>query len=778
MALHDDTCEQTDLMKKTYYYLTVFSILFIQNVFAQNFEWAKSFGGNSSSYAYANTVDALGNSYVTGYFQGTSDFDPGTGVFNLTSNGSADYFVQKLDASGNFLWAKSIGGSLADYCYTITVDALGNIYTSGYFQGTVDFDPGVGAFNLTSAGGFDVFIQKLDAAGNFLWAKSLGGSNFDRGESITLDGSGNVYTTGSFFGTVDFDPGAATFNLTSAGTDAFVLKLDNDGNFLMAKSFGEDAKSIKVDALGNIYTSGTLSGTADYDPGPGIFNLVSGGQNDVYVQKMDASGNFLWAKSFGGGGSDIIVKSMTIDISGNIYISGDFDYTADFDPGVGIFNSTSVGARDVFVNKLDNSGNFLWAKSFGSSFMEIGTSITVDSDGNVYTTGSFQNSVDFDPGTGNYSLTTQGLSDVFIHKMDASGNFLWAISFGGSSYDNGNSITVDGSGNIYTTGDYSGTGDYDPGVSNYNLTPSGSVDGFVQKLNQCQTTFGIDTKTECDSHLWIDGNTYYVSNNSATYTLQNAAGCDSIVTLDLIIINSATGTDTRTECNSYTWIDGNMYSSSNNTATFNIVGGAVSGCDSLVTLDLTIINSATGTDTRTECDSYTWIDGNTYTVSNNVAIFNILNGAANGCDSLVTLDLTILESTTATQTETALDSYTWSVNNETYTISGQYTAVIPNADGCDSTIMLDLTMSYTGLNELTQKPFVIYPNPANNTFQIETGGITITGVQILDLKGRELLHHADYTSEQAINVESLERGSYLVLILTDSGRQVHSLIKQ
>ena len=206
-------------------------------------------------------------------------------------------------------------------------------------------------------------------------------------------------------------------------------------------------------------------------------------------------------------------------------------------------------------------------------------------------------------------------------------------------------------------------------------------------------TTGTDTQIACDSYTWIDGNTYTTSNNTATFTLTNAAGCDSIVTLDLTINGSTTGTDVQTACDSYTWIDGNTYTTSNNTATFTLSNAA--GCDSVVTLDLTINNSTTGTDVQTACDSYTWIDGNTYTSSNNTATFTIANGATNGCDSIVTLDLTILNSTTGTDVQTACGSYTW-IDGNTYTASNNTaTFTVPNAAGCDSIITLDLTINNT-----------------------------------------------------------------------------------
>jgi len=222
------------------------------------------------------------------------DFDPGSGTFNLTSAGEADIFISKLDSSGNFVWAKQLGGTSIDIGYSIAVDVSGNVYTTGFFYGTADFDPGPGTFNLTSAGYFNIFISKLDASGNFVWAKKLGGPSNNRGNSIAVDASGNVYTTGYFRGTVDFDPGSGTFNLTSAGnSDIFISKLDASGNFAWAKKLGgtsiDIGYSIAVDVSGNVYTTGSFEGTADFDPGSGTFNLTSAGSADIFVHKMSQS---------------------------------------------------------------------------------------------------------------------------------------------------------------------------------------------------------------------------------------------------------------------------------------------------------------------------------------------------------------------------------------------------------------------------------------------------------------------------------------------------------
>jgi hypothetical protein len=213
--------------------------------------------------------------------------------------------------------------------------------------------------------------------------------------------------------------------------------------------------------------------------------------------------------------------------------------------------------------------------------------------------------------------------------------------------------------------------------------------GIPPVLCSLASSTSTDTQVSCDSLSWIDGVTYTASNTTATHTLTNAAGCDSIVTLALTINSSTTSTDTQVSCDTYTWIDGVTYTASNTTATHTLTNAA--GCDSIVTLDLTINSSTTSTDTQVACDTYTWIDGVTYTASNTTSTHTLTNAA--GCDSIVTLDLTINSSTTSTDTQVACDTYTW-LDGVTYTASNTtatYTST--NAAGCDSVITLNLTVN-------------------------------------------------------------------------------------
>jgi len=278
-------------MKKLY--IALLFLILSQLTIAQNptFEWAKQMGKTNYDDGYSITTDAEGNIYVTGGFKGTVDFDSGDETAILTSAGYRDIFIQKLDSVGNLLWVKQMGGTSTDYGNSITIDEEGNVYTAGYFRETVDFDPGDGTANLTSAGYSDIYIQKLDTDGNLLWVKQMGGPGWDEGFSITTDDSGNVYTTGYFKFIVDFDPGEGIAYLNSAGHyDIFIQKLDSTGKFLWAKQMGGNSydlgKCITTDAFDNVYTVGCFQGTVDFDPGTKISNLISVDTAEIFIQKL------------------------------------------------------------------------------------------------------------------------------------------------------------------------------------------------------------------------------------------------------------------------------------------------------------------------------------------------------------------------------------------------------------------------------------------------------------------------------------------------------------
>jgi sugar lactone lactonase YvrE len=365
-----------------------------------NFLWAKRAGGTSSDYGYGIVVDSSGNTYITGAFGGTAVF----GATTLTSAGYGDIYVTKVDSGGNFLWAKRAGGVSSVRGQGIAVDSSGNAYITGGFEVTAVF----GATTLTSAGGTDTYIAKVDSGGNFLWAKRAGGTGFDIGNGIAVDSSGNAYITGYFYG------GTAVFGattLTSAGgVDTYIAKVDSGGNFLWAKRAGgtgsNGGRSIAVDSSGNAYITGYFSETALF----GATTLTSAGGQDTYIAKADSGGNFLWATRAGGTSHDY-GNGIVVDSSGNAYITGEFSGTSVF----GATTLTSAGWDDIFVAKVDSGGNFLWAKRAGGVSSVRGQGIAVDSSGNAYVTGGFSGTAVF----GATTLTSAGNWDVFIWKVPA-----------------------------------------------------------------------------------------------------------------------------------------------------------------------------------------------------------------------------------------------------------------------------------------------------------------------------------------------------------------------
>ena len=569
-----------------------------------SFVYAQTMGSPGQCEAYGIAVDGSGNVYTTGHFYGTADFDPGSGTQNRTAVGGSDVFVSKLDAAGGFVYAQVIGGSSSESAAGIAVDAAGNVYTTGRFEGTADFDPGAGMQNRparvhgcfrletrrqrqlrvrpdrgrfdrrpgkrdcvgrqrqrlrngslsgtadfdpgagnqprTSAGSDDVFVSKLDVSGNFVDARTMGGPHVDQANGVSVDAGGNVYTTGYFNGTADFDASSGTQSRTSAGAnDIFVSKLDAAGNYVFAStagsvpfSAGGGAYAIATDAAGNVYVGGSFYGAVDFDNGGPTPPLTSPGGSAAFVAKYTADGSLLWARHWAGT-SSTSVTGLAIDIIGNAYATGTFAGTVDFDPGSGAHSRTSVGSNDVFVSKLDSNGNFVYAQMIGGSSSDYATGIAVDAVGNVYGTGHFQGTADFDPGPGTDYRSSAGGSDIYIFKLDANGQLVYARTMGSYDYDVGTAIAVDSAGNVHATGYFSGTVDFDPGVGIQSRTSAGSNDIFVLKLDangdliHARTMGGYTNDVGNDIAVDADGNAYATGSFYATVDFDPGPGVQS-----------------------------------------------------------------------------------------------------------------------------------------------------------------------------------------------------------------------------------------------------------
>ena len=351
-------------------------------------QWVYTAGGTGADRGRKIALDSSGNIYVAGYYENTVDFGGG----NITSNGSWDAFLLKLNSSGTFQWVKSYGASNNDLGRDVAIDSNDNIYLTGNFRGTVDFGGGDVSSN-PSANAY-IFLVKFNSSGVFQWVYTAGGTGVDDVRSLALDSSDNPYITGSFQSTVNFGGG----NTTAANTnDLFILKLNSSGAYQSIYTSNIDttqkAKGLFIDSSGNVYATGIFQNTVNFGGG----NIISSGQ-DIYLLKLNSSLAFQWVKRFAvdnGGLGTALGAAVTVDEDGNVYSVGQISGTYN----LGGINQVSGGNKDAFIVKHDASGTFQWSKTLGGGSAMDGydkaQDIVIDSNGFIITVGQISGNTDF-----------------------------------------------------------------------------------------------------------------------------------------------------------------------------------------------------------------------------------------------------------------------------------------------------------------------------------------------------------------------------------------------
>ncbi len=440
----------------------------------------------------------------------------------------------------SYQWANRIGSMGADNGYSIALDSSGNIYVTGVFALTIDFDNSNEVHSMSSTGYQDLFFAKYDNDGNYLWSKQLHASGaWEVGNDIVVDEAGNIFLTGTFQDTADFDPGSGVANMISAGhsRDLFFARYDTDGNYIWAKKIGssnvESGSSIALDGNGNICLSGYFKDNADFNPGSGVNNLNAAGEYDIFFAKYDSNGNYILAKRIGSGQSDRS-NSIAADAAGNIYITGGYSGSVNFHPDGGTATLTGPSlAESIFFARYDNNGNYVWAKNVsGPTTASFGQDIYVDNSGYVYVTGRFWQTGDFDPSAEVKSLTSMGNHDIFFAKYDINGNYLWAKSAGSINADQGKSIVADEEGNVYLAGCFGDTTDFDPDTGSAFLNAAGDFDIFFSKYDSSGNylwaktigegnNLGINILTDDAGAVYLAGN-FINTADFDTYPLTSA----------------------------------------------------------------------------------------------------------------------------------------------------------------------------------------------------------------------------------------------------------------
>ncbi len=394
---------------------------------AGNFLWVLNYTGGSWELINSLTIDGAGNLYAIGYYAGTVDFDAGPGTFPLTSNGGNDLVILKISPAGNLIWAKSLGGVSNEEGLFIGCDATGNIYAGCLFSGSVDFDPGPGTSTLTSSGGMDVGVFKLDPSGNLVWAVSFGTTSSEAFSGMDVSNAGDVILTGSFSGSGDFNPNAGVNTLTAvAFSDIFFVKLNAAGTYLWSSSLGsagfDFSQNVCFTATGEILVVGGFNNVLDFDPGPGT-NVLTPTSLDGYLLKLNAGGNFVWVQQFSG--FSMIPALVDVTPAGKIFLAGSFKGTVDFDPGPGVVSVISGNIQtDAFVLRLDQNGAYesLLDPEGSINFDQI-MAMTISSAGHAFFMGRFTTgTIDLLMGPGVMSVTNTtpgGSGNGFFFKLNA-----------------------------------------------------------------------------------------------------------------------------------------------------------------------------------------------------------------------------------------------------------------------------------------------------------------------------------------------------------------------
>jgi gliding motility-associated-like protein len=572
-----------------------------------------------------------------------------------------------LKWAGSFLAANQFNPSTNSNGRTVGVDPQGNVYSAGQFNHTVDFDPGPGVSTLTAAGDFNtaIYITKQNPNGDLIWAEQLPVLLEFAFIELKVDQAGNVYLTSDFRHEADFDPGPGVYTLTPSGfKDAFVIKLNTNGGLVWVKQFagigtdvGSYGTSIELLQDGSIIACGSFVKTVDFDPGPNTFILSTIGNYEGYITKLDNNGNFAWAKKLGDAATiypSVEILDVKADASGNIFTTGTFLGICDFDPGPGTYNLQGSGYSSGFVSKLTANGDFGWAKSIWGPNYDTYVqprAIDLDANNNIYTTGTFAGLVDFDPGAGSTSIASYlNLLDAYLQKLDAQGNLIWVRQIGGDGNDVGADLVTDNDNNVYAAGIFYGTVDFDPGpgVSSMNnlydesvmtkFDPNGDF-MYAAPFRTIGGGFNLTRRMAIDplKNIYITG---YIAGSTdcdpgpGVYPVTSGGSLAPFVLKLARCTNITTAAITVSACSSYT-LNNQTYTTSG-IYTQTILN--TTGCDSVITLNLTINRKFTA-QAITICSGQSYFAGGALQTVTGVYVDTLLTQL--GCDSVVTTTLQV-----------------------------------------------------------------------------------------------------------------------------------------
>ncbi len=733
-------------------FLFLAAFFFAPTLLAQELLWENNLGGSDYERIFSIVPSSDGGFAAVGESE-SSDGDVGM------NQGSYDYWVVKLDSSGVLQWEKNFGGSSFDRARSIFQNSDGGFTVAGY---THSSDGDVGG----NKGNGDYWVVKLDSNGTMMWEQNLGGSGLDEQFSAARTLDGGIVLAGASTSS-DGDVGGNHGN-----SDYWVVKLDSNGIIQWEGNFGgsdrDYARSIIKTTNGGFIVAGD-SKSSDGDVGGNY------GSGDYWVIKLDSNGALQWEENFGGSDGER-AYSIVQTLGGGFSVVGRSN-SSDGDVG------GNNGGGDLWALKLNSNGTLQWEENYGGSNDDIPRSIIQTSDKGL-AIGGYTGSSDGDV------EVNKGVGDFWAVKLDSNGGIQWEQTMGGSDYDYAHSM-VQAQGGGFVMGGETVSSDGDVGGNN------GNGDYWIVKLDTCHRSIAL-SPIVCDSSYTVpSGNDTLTTSGIYEDTILDPLACDSFMTIDLTFASSTDTTISLSKCDSYKVPSGDTTYTASGTYEDTISNAA--GCDSIITIDLAIENSTANTISPTACNTYTVPSGDTSYTTSGTYEDTLTNSL--GCDSILTIDLTIdsLDTTVAKvdpitlQADPSAASYRWLDCDSAYApiigdTSQQFTAssngsyaVAITKNGCTDTSGCH-SINSVGIPENDRTgDLSIVPNPTKDRVTLELSErkkpLSLT---LRDITGRKLSRQRieNPTSFQ-LDLSGEDPGLYFVELEGPDGKRiVRKLVKE
>eukprot|EP01036_Dinobryon_divergens_P030161 gene30161-39358_t len=511
--------------------------------------WGTYYGGSGGENGRSVAVDRVRNIYITGRAQSTSAIATSGAHQSSHGGGTYDAYLVKFDSTGVRQWGTFYGGSNDDIGTSVTTDSAGNVYVCGSTMSTSGIATSGAHQTIHGSGTYDGFVVKFNSSGIRQWGTYYGGNNDVYGASLITDISRNVYFVGSTYSNSGIATSGAYQGARAGVTDAFIVKFDSVGNRQWGTYFGgsgqEEVFSIAGDVAGNLYIGGYTASTSGISTSGAFQSSHAGGIMDAFLVKFNSGGARQWGTYYGGSGNEETSGYIATDASGGIYLAGRTNSTSGIATSGGHVDTFGGGSFDAFLVKFDSSG---WRK-WGTYYAAEARAIATDGNSNVILVGVTGSPTNISTNGGHQTVLGGGSADAYVAKFNNSGIRLVGTYYGGGSIDEGGSVAVDGSGNIFLTGYTQSTSGIASGTA-HQATFGGVEDAFLVR-------FGSSTSLTANggvSYTWTPGTglsattgaTISANPSTATsYTVTgtNSAGCSNtaIVTVSVVAVPTMAG---------------------------------------------------------------------------------------------------------------------------------------------------------------------------------------------------------------------------------------------